>query len=517
MTILTDVWHLKSRFIEVTGEIGTQRLCIRRDKKINDIPVDGAWRFRRCRDPLIQNMVQEIEKFPLNLTGGRDEALWKRGSDEFSARFIACQTWQQIRARRDRVPWSKIVWFSQGVPRFAFITWLMIQDRLSTGHHTSIWGQTQFCTFCGEPDETRDHLFSACPCTFMLWLSVAGNLFGGGEAGVPEIVESLGRMKVTDEKPGRGFESDFPTRSHEFGLKNESETGKDIPARSDDVKVESELGSDLPTGTHDQFSPELSPPKERDDFYSKGEEAHVAKPSTYTEKIGSATSFVTDKAIAAKNAVASKLGYAGESEKNQSSVGDEATPRSATGYGQKLAGTVADKLTPVYEKVKETGSTVLTKLPLSGGGSGAEEKQPVEGKGVLTRDYLAEKLRPGEEDKALAEVIAEKLHLGGGEKKKTMTTKEVEVTVEKILADQTLVEKEHGEAEEAKVGGGGMVGKLRGAVTSWLGGTTEEVKPNSSDSVDQSSQSLGSTVGTTGFPDSGGALTGQRGLQDSGK
>ncbi|KAF2596763.1 hypothetical protein F2Q68_00008262 [Brassica cretica] len=39
---------------------------------------------------------------------------------------------------------------------------------------------------------------------------------GGGEAGVPEIVESLGRMKVTDEKPGRGFESDFPTRSHEF-------------------------------------------------------------------------------------------------------------------------------------------------------------------------------------------------------------------------------------------------------------------------------------------------------------
>ncbi|CDY27078.1 BnaA02g10980D [Brassica napus] len=326
---------------------------------------------------------------------------------------------------------------------------------------------------------------------------------GSGEAGVPEIVESLGRMKVTDE---------VPTRNHEFGLKNESETGKDIPARSDDVKVESELGSDLPTGTHDQFSPELSPPKE----------AHEAKQSTYTEKIGSATSFVTDKAIAAKNAVASKLGYAGESGKHQSSVGDEATPRSATGYGQKVAGTVADKLTPVYEKVKETGSTVMTKLPLSGGGSGAEEKQPAEGKGVLTRDYLAEKLRPGEEDKALAEVIAEKLHLGGGEKKKTMSTKEVEVTVEKILADQTLVEKEHGEAEEGKVGGGGggggegMVGKLKGAVTSWLGGTTEEVKPKSSDSVDQSSQSLGSTVGTTGFPDSGGALTGQRGLQDSG-
>ena len=314
---------------------------------------------------------------------------------------------------------------------------------------------------------------------------------GGGEAGVPEIVESLGRMKVTDEKPGRGFESDFPTRSHEFGLKNESETGKDIQARSDDVKVESELGSDLPTGTHDQFSPELSPPKE----------AHVAKPSTYTEKIGSATLFVTDKAIAAKNAVASKLGYAGESGKHQSSVGDEATPRSATGYGQKVAGTVADKLTPVYEKVKETGSNVMTKLPLSGGGSGAEEKQHVGEKGASTRDYLAEKLRPGEEDKALSEVIAEKLHLGGGDKKRT-TVKEVEVTVEKIPTDQILEGREQGVSftDEGKAvgGGGGMVGKVKGAVTSWLGGTTEHVRPKSSDSVeDESSQSLGSTVGKT--------------------
>ncbi|KAF8113499.1 hypothetical protein N665_0049s0015 [Sinapis alba] len=329
---------------------------------------------------------------------------------------------------------------------------------------------------------------------------------GGGEAGVPEIVESFGRMKVTDEspdeKPGRGFESDFPTRSHEFGLKNESETEKNIP---DDVKIETGLGRDLPTGTHDQFSPELSPPKD--------EETHESKPSTYTEKIGSATSFVTDKAIAAKKAVASKLGYySGESGKQQNSTGDETTPRSATGYGQKVAGTVTDKLTPVYEKVKETGSTVMTKLPLSGGGSVAE------GKGVSTRDYLAEKLRPGEEDKALAEVIAEKLHLGGT---KTTTTKDVEVTVEKIPTDHMLEEKEHGEAvvaEEGKVGeGGGMVGKLKEAFSSWLGGTTEEVKkPKSSDSSDESSQSLGTTVGTMGFSDSGGALTGQKGLHDSG-
>ncbi|XP_013745676.2 uncharacterized protein LOC106448319 [Brassica napus] len=36
----------------------------------------------------------------------------------------------------------------------------------------------QCCVYCGEADETRDHLFFACPYTFTLWLNVVGNLFG---------------------------------------------------------------------------------------------------------------------------------------------------------------------------------------------------------------------------------------------------------------------------------------------------------------------------------------------------
>jgi len=321
-------------------------------------------------------------------------------------------------------------------------------------------------------------------------------------------------MKVTDESPDQksrqGREEDFPTRSHEFDLKKESDINKNSPARfggeskagmeedfptRGDVKVESGLGRDLPTGTHDQFSPELSRPKERDDSEeTKDESTHETKPSTYTEQLASATSAITNKAIAAKNVVASKLGYTGENGGGQSEspVKDE-TPRSVTAYGQKVAGTVAEKLTPVYEKVKETGSTVMTKLPLSGGGSGVKETQQGEEKGVTAKNYISEKLKPGEEDKALSEMIAEKLHFGGGGEKKTTATKEVEVTVEKIPSDQIAEGKGHGEAvaEEGK-GGEGMVGKVKGAVTSWLGG-----KPKSPRSVEESPQSLGTTVGKT--------------------
>jgi hypothetical protein len=208
--------------------------------------------------------------------------------------------------------------------------------------------------------------------------------------------------------------------------------------------------------------------------------------------IGSATTFVTGKAVAAKDTVASGLGYSGEN-----------------------PGTVAEKSIPDDEKVEETGSPFSTKLPLSGGGSGAEEKY------VQASDYLPEKEKPTpeEEDKAFSEMINEKLNLGGEKK-----TKEVEVTAEKIPSGEVSEEKEqHGEAAAEVEGGGGMVGKIKGAYNYWLGGTTEEVKPKSPVSGHESSQSLGSTVGTKGFSDSGesglgeiggstGALPVQKGL-----
>ncbi|XP_009137083.1 uncharacterized protein LOC103861131 [Brassica rapa] len=100
------------------------------------------------------------------------------GINNYSNWFIASSTWHQIRQRKENLQWSKLVWFSQGVPRYAFITWLAFRDRLATGHRTSRWGQPQCCLFCGEPDETREHLFFACPYTYTLWLKVMGNLFG---------------------------------------------------------------------------------------------------------------------------------------------------------------------------------------------------------------------------------------------------------------------------------------------------------------------------------------------------
>ncbi|CAL9247990.1 unnamed protein product [Arabidopsis halleri] len=39
-----------------------------------------------------------------------------------------------------------------------------------------VWGESQSCLLCGEPDETRDHLCFVCPYSFMVWIKVVGDL-----------------------------------------------------------------------------------------------------------------------------------------------------------------------------------------------------------------------------------------------------------------------------------------------------------------------------------------------------
>lgn len=70
----------------------------------------------------------------------------------------------------------KLIWFSQAVPRYSFIAWLAIHNRLSTGDRTQMWGEHQSCRLCGEPNESRDHLFFACPYSYTVWTDLVGSL-----------------------------------------------------------------------------------------------------------------------------------------------------------------------------------------------------------------------------------------------------------------------------------------------------------------------------------------------------
>ncbi|KAL2527275.1 Low-temperature-induced 65 kDa protein [Abeliophyllum distichum] len=199
---------------------------------------------------------------------------------------------------------------------------------------------------------------------------------------------------------------------------------------------------------------------------------------TVTGKLSYATSAITGNAISAKNMVATKLGYGGQEEgrDSQKPASESTKPVSETAseYVHNVAPTVTEKLAPVNQKVQGSGTR-------DEGGDravdvGNEGVAKGTDKGVSVKDYLAEKFRPGDEDKELSEAISGSLHKKKGETGGTEEGKPMgKVTESEQLARRLGTGAENKrEGEDAlsagkESSGTGMVDRIKGAVGSWLG------------------------------------------------
>ncbi|KAG5378024.1 hypothetical protein IGI04_025866 [Brassica rapa subsp. trilocularis] len=150
-------WTEKGRLIDITGATGTTYLGVLRHARVCDAVNLEGWTIRgqRCR------WFQELYRNIFAITPPKPENC---------ADIV----------KRDKVAWSRVVWLPQGVPRYAFITWLAIRNRLSTWDRMRQCGIVQGCVFCGERDETRHHLYFACPYSYTGWEVLARRLVGNG-------------------------------------------------------------------------------------------------------------------------------------------------------------------------------------------------------------------------------------------------------------------------------------------------------------------------------------------------
>lgn len=211
------------------------------------------------------------------------------------------------------------------------------------------------------------------------------------------------------------------------------------------------------TGTvsHDQFSPE-----------PLSGEANVEKPSYQKNDKG---------------------------EEIQRGGGDQKPASSVTEYGKKFANTVTETLSPVYGKVVEAGSVVMSKVHGRGGnGSEPEGVGGAPDKGVSMKAYLAEKLKPGDEDRALSEIISDALHKRKEEPEQEHKLEATgKVTESEEVARRLSTEKKPA-ADSGDVkfdsssnvsSGSGMVDRLRGAVSSWFGRGGDSQNQTSSEPI----------------------------------
>ena len=167
------------RLINIAGDSGTRVLGIPRYAMVSAAASAGQWSIRRCRGYHLRAMIACINSAPAPVdNAATDRCLWRHEEDDYKPSFSSKETWEHIREQHPSVYWSKIVWFPQAIHLYSIITWLALKDRLSTGARSRAWGVSQPCSLCGESDETRDHLFFACPYSFTVWLDLVGFLLG---------------------------------------------------------------------------------------------------------------------------------------------------------------------------------------------------------------------------------------------------------------------------------------------------------------------------------------------------
>ncbi|GJY65950.1 RNA-directed DNA polymerase, eukaryota, reverse transcriptase zinc-binding domain protein [Tanacetum coccineum] len=100
----------------------------------------------------------------------KDKMVWvdKNGKEKT---FSVKEAWRAIRDDYPKVIWYKHVWYSQCIPRHAFILWVAVKGKLKTLDRISKWIEIQSmaCYLSNEYVESHNHLSFSCPFSKRLW------------------------------------------------------------------------------------------------------------------------------------------------------------------------------------------------------------------------------------------------------------------------------------------------------------------------------------------------------------
>jgi len=165
-----DYWSPLGHLHDTIGDRGYIELGIPKHTTLGEVM--DMTRRRTHRQPLLNRVEEEIEKHKQNrIHGEYDVALWKGKNNCYQKKFMTKETWSQIRVAKPLFVGHKKIWFPNATPKYAFVTWLVVKNRVATGERMEKWNQNvnTRCVLCSHQMETRDHLFFLCPYSQQVW------------------------------------------------------------------------------------------------------------------------------------------------------------------------------------------------------------------------------------------------------------------------------------------------------------------------------------------------------------
>lgn len=167
-----DMWHPMSPIGEIVTKREIHRAGLQLGTTVAEVIQNGRWNWpEEWRHKF--SFLYDFE--PPNLrTGQRDGVEWKTNEGQLVP-FTTGQTFVDISYNMQEVEWHKIIWYTQNIPRHAFILWLAIRERLLTQDRIRRWernDQGELCGFCNEQPDSHRHLFFECGFPNRVWMEV---------------------------------------------------------------------------------------------------------------------------------------------------------------------------------------------------------------------------------------------------------------------------------------------------------------------------------------------------------
>lgn len=179
----TSFWH------DSWSRMGCLKVCLRErgtmDLRIldNALVSDVLARHRRRRHIVhfLNDVENEIEAIKTRRSQEEDITLWKQVEDKYAKQFSTKKTWLHMRQSQLEYYWSKGVWFPHSTPKYSFLVWVAMKNRLQTCDRMHQWNNTidVTCVLCKEAQETCQHLFFGCQYSGEIWKEMVGGILKG--------------------------------------------------------------------------------------------------------------------------------------------------------------------------------------------------------------------------------------------------------------------------------------------------------------------------------------------------
>lgn len=165
-----DIWSERGSLYELLGPRGIIDLGVSRVATLEEA-VYAIRRRRRHRLEVLNAIEEELQIIANKLVLEKeDKNLW-RGRHGYKQDFSTQETWCLLRSIRPSCSWASAIWFTQATPKYAFMAWLAVKNRMSTLDRILSWnpGVVGTCILCKNGAETRNHLFFECDYAAQIW------------------------------------------------------------------------------------------------------------------------------------------------------------------------------------------------------------------------------------------------------------------------------------------------------------------------------------------------------------